>query len=164
MSTTNIETMSLYNAETEKNFSYEKLRDFEKKDEKVLENVKKAIKKALIEEDVSKLTKDEFDEKVKDYLAKYPEKFESIQYYLNHCYPSNEVIYIYIGGKITEKSKTSFEDFINKKYGFILKTYINKIDLRNYIKVIDMKKEETFYKSSDNYYMNEGNHTSSEMG
>ena len=156
MSIINIDTMSMYNEEVGKNFSYEKLRELEKKDEQVLENVKRGIRKDLIDENNAKLSKEEFEDKLKEYMIKNPDKFESVQYYLNCCYPSGEVMYMYINGAITEKSKPSFEDLINKKYGWILKTYINKVDLRNYIKTIDMTKAETFYKVGENYYMNEG--------
>ena len=58
-------------------------------------------------------------------------------------------------------AKGAFEDMINKKYDTILKTYANKVDLRNYIETVNMRRcDETFFKDEKTqiFYMNKAGH------
>ena len=149
--------IGIYTKANTNNFSREHLRELEKKDMEIIyEIINKEFGK-----NKERYSEKKFAEKFKKYIEENGETLESVKYYLTNCYPSYDKMYFYVNGAIADMAKGAFEDMINKKYDTILKTYANKIDLRNYIETVNMRRcDETFFKDEKTqiHYINKAGH------
>ena len=126
------------------------MRKLEKEDMKIVdEEITKDMTK-----NKERYSKTRYEEKFTDYVKEHGEELDCVKYYLNNCFPFGENMNIYENGGLVVIKKSVFENEINKKFDKILKIYVNRIDIRNYIETVEPNREERFYKDGENRYIN----------